>query len=65
MVLSDTQTSSDGIVSRKIFHTWDGKTHAVVGGGNFVELELKVPDEGAQNASDLEKSKLKDFSVFL
>ena len=35
-------------------------THAVVAGGNFVELELKVPDEGDQNASDLEISKLRD-----
>ena len=39
------------------------RTHAVVTGGNFVELELKVPDEGDQDASDLEVSKLKDFSV--
>lgn len=38
-------------------------THAVVAGGNFVELELKVPDEGNQDASDLKVSKLKNFSV--
>ena len=35
-------------------------THAVVAGGNLVELELKVPDEGNQNTSDLEVSELRD-----
>ena len=39
------------------------KTHAVITGGNFVEPELKVPNEGDQDASDLEVSKLKNFSV--
>lgn len=36
------------------------KTHAVVAGRNFVELELKISDESDQNTSDLEVSKLKD-----
>jgi hypothetical protein len=36
------------------------KTHAIVSGRNFVELELKVPDESDQDASNLEVSKLRD-----
>ena len=39
------------------------KSHAIVTGGNFVELELKVPDESDQDASDLEVSKLNNLSV--
>ena len=37
------------------------RTHAVVAGGHFVKLELKVPDEGDQNTSNLEVGKLRDF----
>ena len=36
------------------------KTHAVVAKRNFVELELKVSDEGDQNTSNLDVSKLRD-----
>lgn len=50
-------------IIRKTVSMWGQKTYAVVTRGDFVELELKVPDESDQNASNLEVSKLKDVSV--
>ena len=57
----DTRTGSVGKENQKHrVMSGERKTHAVVAGGHFVELELKVPDEGDQNASDLEVGKLRD-----